>query len=290
MTVLAPVPGDVVVDGTLGGGGHAAALLERIGASGRYIGIDADADALERVRRLPIGGDPRLTLVCGNARDLVAHLAVCGVREASKVLFDLGLSSDQLTPPEGVVGRGFSFTRDEPLLMTLAAHPGAEELTARDVVNTWGEETLADIIFGFGEEPRARRIARAIVAARDQVPIETSRDLAAIVERAVGRRGAHHPATRTFQAIRIAVNSELDTLEAMLAASFRVLAHGGRLAVISFHSLEDRVVKHRFRAWEAAGQGVVVTKRAIVPSDAECRANRRARSAKLRCFEKRVAS
>ncbi len=286
--VLALRPGDVVVDGTAGGGGHAQAILTELGPKGVYLGIDLDARALARTHER-LGDDPRVTLVEGNFRDIERLMAAHGLTHADRILLDLGLSSDQLVASEDT-GRGFSFTRDEPLLMTLADTPDEEVLTARDVVNTWSEESLADIIYGFGGETRARRIAQAIVEARAAGEITTSGQLAEIVERAVGRRGAAHPATRTFQAIRIAVNDELGALADALTGADRVLAPGGRIAVISFHSLEDRTVKRTFRSWVEAGRGTLVTKRPVVPTDDELAHNRRARSAKLRCFERTYAS
>jgi len=286
--VLALRPGDVVVDGTAGGGGHAQAILTELGPKGVYLGIDLDARALARTHER-LGDDPRVTLVEGNFRDIERCMAAHGLTHADRILLDLGLSSDQLVASEDT-GRGFSFTRDEPLLMTLADTPDEEVLTARDVVNTWSEESLADIIYGFGGETRARRIAQAIVEARAAGEITMSGQLAEIVERAVGRRGAAHPATRTFQAIRIAVNDELGALADALTGADRVLAPGGRIAVISFHSLEDRTVKRTFRSWVENERGTLVTKRPVVPTDDELAHNRRARSAKLRCFERTYAS
>ncbi|MBP9759921.1 MAG: 16S rRNA (cytosine(1402)-N(4))-methyltransferase RsmH [Candidatus Pacebacteria bacterium] len=281
--VLTIAPDDCVLDGTAGGGGHAEAILRVLGSTGRYIGIDADATAIERVRAR-LHDDPRVTLICGNFRTLDELACVAGVTRVTKILLDLGLSSDQLTGNGR--GRGFTFQTDEPLVMTLDANPTSETLTAREVVNEWAEESLADVIYGFGGEPRARKIARAIVTARAEAPIETSQALAGLVEASIGRRGAIHPATRTFQAIRIAVNDELGALAMALDKSIHLLAPGGRLAVISFHSLEDGLVKRTFRTWRDAGQGTTLTKKPIIPSSTEARENRRARSAKLRAFEK----
>jgi len=270
-----------VVDSTAGGGGHAEALLHELGPAGRLIVLDADAHALARVRDR-LGDDTRIAYVCGNFRNLAANLETLGVERVDRILLDLGLSSDQLDQP---TGRGFSFQRDEPLRMTFAAEMPEGALTAWHVVNEWSEESLADILFGFGGERRARKLARAIVEARAERPLETSAQLAALTERTLGTRGAIHPATRTFQAIRMAVNDELGALEAALAASTTLLAPGGRIAVIAFHSLEDRIVKRTFRSWQDQGLGQALTKRPIVPSRRESLANRRARSAKLRGFE-----
>lgn len=272
----------VVVDGTVGGGGHAEAILPRLGVHGRYIGIDADARALERVR-MRLGPDPRLTLIHGNMRHLAAHLAGVGCVRVDRILLDLGLSSDQLSAAEGE-GRGFSFAHDEPLMMTLAYPLESDQLTAEEVVNTWSEESIADILYGFGGERAARRIVRALVEVRAQHRIVTTGQLAEIVARVVPRRGPTHPATRTFQALRIAVNDELGALTETLDVGIDLLTPGGRMAVITFHSLEDRLVKHAFAAWKRAGRGTVLTPRPIVPSESERTANRRARSAKLRGF------
>jgi len=280
-TVLSVQPNDVVVDCTVGGGGHAAGLLSELGPHGRYLGIDADRDALTRVRER-IGDDERVTLIQGNFRDLRRHVYDAGLTHVDKILIDLGLSSDQIS---GYSGRGFSFTHDEPLLMTIESAPEEETLTAYTVVNEWAESSLADVIFGFGEERRARRIARAIVEAREQAPLRTSGELATIIAGAVPRSGGIHPATKTFQAIRIAVNDELGALREVLQASIELLVPGGRLAVIAFHSLEDRIVKQTFVTWEKSGHGVRVLKRPLTAGEEECRHNRRARSAKLRSFE-----
>lgn len=279
---LNPVAGTTVVDGTIGGGGHAEAILPRIGTHGRYIGIDADARALERVR-MRLGSDPRLTLIHGNMRNLASHLARIGCTHVDRIILDLGLSSDQLSAAEGE-GRGFSFTHDEPLVMTLAYPLNSETLTAEEIVNTWSEESIADILYGFGGERAARRIARAIVEVRAQTRITTTKQCADIIARVVPRRGPTHPATRTFQALRIAVNDELGALTDTLAAGIDLLVPGGRMVVITFHSLEDRVVKRTFAAWKGSGRGTLLTPHPMVPSMRECAENRRARSAKLRGF------
>ncbi len=281
--VFALEAGQCVLDATLGGGGHAEAILARIGRSGRYVGLDADAHAIARVRAR-IGEDPRFSTILGNFRSLGPLVRDAGMETVDRVLFDLGLSSDQLDTE----GRGFSFLRDEPLTMTLDASPAADTITAWHVVNEWSEESLADIIYGFGGETRARKIARAIVDARTVAPLDTTTRLAEVVVHAYGgRRGRVHPATKTFQAIRMAVNDELGALAEGLGHAYDLLREGGRVAVISFHSLEDGAVKRVFREWQAGGRGTIVTKKPIVAERAEVLANPRARSAKLRCFEKR---
>ncbi|HYC34536.1 MAG TPA: 16S rRNA (cytosine(1402)-N(4))-methyltransferase RsmH, partial [Candidatus Paceibacterota bacterium] len=220
-----------------------------------------------------------------NFRDLKSAVLNTGVKFVNRFIFDLGLSSDQLERS----GRGFSFMRDEPLLMTFAKHPSKDALTAKDVVNGFSQENLAAIIKGFGEEQFSGRIARVIVEAREKKPIETSRELAEIVKSAVParfRNGKIHPATKTFQAIRMAVNAELETLESALKDAFEILAVGGRISVITFHSGEDRVVKKLFKYLKDEGKAKLVVKKPIVPSKEEVKENPRARSAKLRVIEK----
>ncbi len=281
--LLAIAPEDVVLDGTAGGGGHMRALLTQLGEHGRYIACDADETAIARLR--VAYSDSRITYCIGNFRHMDALVRDISVAHVDAILLDLGLSSDQLTGAgDNGSGRGFSFQHDEPLTMTLAPHTEAHTLTAATVVNEWSEESIADIIYGFGEERRARAIARAIVRARGQAPITTTQQLADIVLRAVPRTGRTHPATKTFQAIRMAVNDELGALEDALAAAQRILAPGGRIAIITFHSLEDRIVKRTFRAWEHDGFGVVLTKKPLQPTEREVAANPRARSAKVRGF------
>lgn len=281
VALLRPERGGRFVDGTVGLGGHTHALLAR-GAT-RVIGIDRDPEALaEASRRLASFGD-RLTLVHADYRALPRVLDQQGVDLVDGVLADLGVSSMQLDAP----GRGFSFRRDEPLDMRMDPTSGA---TAADLVAELDEEALADVIFQFGEERFSRRIARAIVTARERGRIETTGELAAIVRRAVPTKGWQRidPATRTFQALRIKVNAELEGLDAFLGAAARRLAPEGRLVVMAFHSLEDRIVKWTFRtlaADDAAGLSIV-TRRPLIPTDAEAAENPRARSAKLRAIER----
>jgi 16S rRNA (cytosine1402-N4)-methyltransferase len=280
---LALKDGDVVVDGTVGAGGHASEICKR--AKVHLFAFDMDTDALKRseVRIKETGCEP--TMIEGNFSDIKAHLAKRGVTQVDKILLDLGLSSYQL----GESGRGFSFKYDEPLLMTMKKNPSEEDVTAYDIVNTWSETTLADIIYGFGEERYARRIAKAIVEAREHHPIERTGELVDIITNAVPKayaRGKIHPATRTFQAIRIAVNRELELLPQALADMTDMLAPGGRLAVITFHSLEDRIVKTTFMQESKNGRVIKITKKPIVPSFEETKENPRSRSAKLRVVEK----
>ncbi len=270
---LAVLPGGAYIDCTLGDAGHATAILDAAAPSGRLLGIDADpeATAAARDRLKPYGA--AATVVDGNFMGLESLAAAHGFVPADGVLFDLGLSSRQLDAE----GRGFSFRRPGPLDMRFT--PG-EGPTAADLVNGLGEAELADLIYRFGEEPRSRRIARGIVAAR---PIMDAAVLADTVRRASGyARGRTHPATRTFQALRIAVNHEMESLEAGLEQAPRVLGPGGRLVVIAYHSLEDRRVKRFMNAGPMRPLSRKVTK----PSDDELRANRRARSARLRVAER----
>ena len=273
---------DVVVDATLGGAGHAQEIAKRLGQKGTLIGFDLDEEAIERSRKALTGVSPRVELVQADFRDLTHQLETRGIKKITKALFDLGWSSYQLDS-----GRGFSLRTDEPLLMTYAKD-GA--VTARTVVNEWQEGTLADILYGFAQERYSRRIAKAILEYRAKRPIETSRELADIVSGAIPagyRHGKIHPATKTFQALRIAVNDELGALSAGITSAFDMLEEGGRVAVITFHSVEDRAVKQLFASFEKEGRGRRLTKKPIVPSENEVKENRRARSAKLRIFEKR---
>lgn len=276
--------GDTVVDATVGGGGHFAALLSALGEGGTIIGIDADPAAVERARgayaldRRP--ERPVAHLINDNFRNLARVLERLRIGAVDKILFDLGWSGYQIAAP-----RGFSFQQDEPLLMTYGE--GGE--TAADIVNASSEEELADILFTYGEERFARGIARSIVARRAHERILTTAQLVRAIEEGVPawyRRRKIHPATKTFQALRIATNDEIGALREGLAAALAALAPGGRLAVISFHSIEDRIVKNMLRDAVQAGAGERASKKPIVPSRSEIRANRRARSAKLRVFER----
>lgn len=276
-------PNDVVVDATLGGAGHFRALLSQLGPRGTLLGIDADQDALLRaeevVAAIPESARPRVRLINGNFRDLAEILAREDI-QPTKVLFDLGWSGFQLAN-----GRGFSFRADEPLLMTY----GDPEVgtTAKDLVNHLSEESLADLLWSLGEERFSKSIARSIVSFRDEKEIETTHELVAAIEAGVPAWYRHrrlHPATKTFQALRIAVNDELGALRDGLAAALAAVPAGGRIAVITFHSIEDRIVKGMLRDAAQAGEGTLVQRKPIVPSSAECLSNPRARSAKLRLY------
>ena len=291
MVVLQPHDDAIYVDGTFGGGGYSAALLAS--ANCRVFGIDRDASAIARGRALQAKFDGRLTLIHGRFSEMERLLETQGVAKADGVALDLGVSSFQID--ESV--RGFSFSSDGPLNMRMDEDEGE---TAADLANTLSEEALADILRRYGEEKRAKSIARAITAAR---PITRTRELAGIVERVLGRSAQKiHPATRTFQALRIAVNDELGELERGLEAAERVLNPNGRLAVVSFHSLEDRIVKQFLtERMGRAGHGSrhapeqlpkhaptfrPVGKNPQTPTDEELRMNSRARSARLRGAER----
>ena len=278
--------GSVVVDCTFGAGGHAKSILEAIGAQGRYIGIDADPTAIEAGQRWAQQHE-NVTLIQGNFRTIKHILDNVGSLQVDAVLADLGWRMEQFDGSSGDP-RGFSFTYDEPLKMTYGS---AEDyaFTAADIVNEWDEADIANVIYAYGEERFSRRIAKAIVERRKKRPIVTSGDLAAVVAGALPHRPGHHktnPATKTFQALRIAVNDEFDALQELLQDGFAVLKPHGRLAIISFHSLEDRIVKQTFRAFVHDQTGVLVNKKPITPSLPEQTENPRARSAKLRVIEK----
>jgi 16S rRNA (cytosine1402-N4)-methyltransferase len=278
--------GDIVLDGTLGGGGHTTEVVSRHGDSVKVIGLDLDADALNRAEDKLAKLPHDTKFVVSNFQDSDTVLDDLNISEINSAMLDLGISSFQLE----VAGRGFSFMKDEPLLMTMKKDPSEEEdITARDIVNTWKEETIADIIYGYGEEKYARKIARAIVEHRKDTLFQTTKDLADVVIATVGKaygRLKINPATKTFQALRIAVNSELSSVEKAIPMIFNRLAKGGRLAIISFHSLEDRIVKQAFRKLIDEGVGIGITKKPITPSTQELQDNPRSRSSKLRVIEK----
>jgi len=276
---LAPTPGSILVDGTMGLGGHAGAILEANGPDGRLVGFEWDEEALARAsRKLAPYGD-RLIVVRRNFAELAAGLAELGITAIDGLLLDIGLSSLQLDGS----GRGFSFKGDEPLDMRM---DNRGEVTAADLINEASAEELADIFYGFGEERQSRRIAGRLVEERHKGRIGTTAELARIVAEAVPRRfhPRHiHVATKVFQALRIAVNRELDNLVRVLADGADLLKPGGRFVVITFHSLEDRLVKRAFRDHPDLK---VLTRKPVVPDAVECSANPRSRSAKLRAAEK----
>jgi 16S rRNA (cytosine1402-N4)-methyltransferase len=293
---LRPHRSGYYVDSTVGAGGHAWGILEASAPDGRLLGLDLDPQALELARQRLADFSDRVTLVQASYTTLFEQVRQLGWEQVQGIVIDLGLSSMQLDTPE----RGFSFQTEGPLDMRFDP---TQSLTAEDIVNRWTEHDLADVIWRYGEEQQSRRIARSIVQAR---PLQTTRQLAEVIARAAGRgrggsRSHVHPATRTFQALRIAVNGELDSLEAFLPQAIESLAPGGRLAVISFHSLEDRIVKQFFRRESrdcicppeqpmcTCGHKAViveVNRHPLEPTAEEKESNPRARSARLRVAEK----
>jgi len=284
---MAAGPGKFVIDGTLGGGGHSKLLLET-GAD--VLGVDRDPEALAHATQRLSGFGNRFSTFRANFSEIPEYPGIIAGELADGLLLDLGVSSRQLDSAE----RGFSFMREGPLDMRMG--PNAT-MTAADLVNTWPEEEIARIIYEFGEEPRSRRIATAIVRQRESKLFETTLDLASCIEKAIGRNSKIHPATRTFQAIRMAINEELESLASILSSASSILKPGGRLLIITFHSLEDRMVKRFLRhhsqlyiddpTWPEARpnpdcQFRLLSKKAIAPSAQETTTNPRARSAKLR--------
>lgn len=279
---LAPKHGEVVLDATYGRGGHSDAL--KAAAKIKLIALDADPAAGLRHDEAGAGlAESGKGVVEGNFGDLEEIFARLGVQKIDKALFDLGWNMTQLAS-----GRGFSFMHDEPLNMSYGPTPRSG-FTAAEALNTWSEKALADALFGYAEERYARRIAKAVVLRRKQKPFETTLELVETVNDAVPpayRRGKIRPATKTFQALRIAVNDELGALDHGLRAVWKHLACGGRIAVITFHSIEDRAVKQRFASFVKSGKGKLVYKKPIVATAAEIKRNPPSRSAKLRVIEK----
>ena len=293
---LAVKPGGIYVDGTLGGGGHSEEILRRLAGTGRLIGIDRDEEALEAAGRR-LAGAGNLTLIHGNFGSLREILRGLEIEAVDGILLDLGVSSHQFDAAE----RGFSYRADAPLDMRMDRSGG---ITAAEVVNTYSEAELARILRDYGEEPFARSIAKNIVRRRAEKPVETTLELAEIIRDSIpmkARRTGGHPARRSFQAIRIEVNGELTVLEETIGDLIDLLAPGGRLSVITFHSLEDRIVKNKFKEAEdpcicpkdfpvcvcgRKSKGRAVTRKPVLPAEAEAERNPRARSAKLRVFER----
>jgi 16S rRNA (cytosine1402-N4)-methyltransferase len=281
--------GETFVDGTLGGGGHTEEVIKRFGNQIKIIGIDADSDAIKRSKKRieSLGIKANIDFVKNNFRNMDKVLEGVKIENVDKILLDIGLSSNQFEDS----GRGFSFQKDEPLIMSFKKDIDDSDLTAREILNTWAEDSIMSILKGYGEEQFAYKISKAIVDRRKIKPIETTFDLVEIIKGATPNFYHHrktHFATKTFQALRITVNDEIESLKEGIKKSFDKLKGGGRLAVISFHSLEDRVVKTFFKQKEDEGLGKRITKKPIVPTKIEIKENPRSRSAKLRIFEKNI--
>ncbi|MCX7792779.1 MAG: 16S rRNA (cytosine(1402)-N(4))-methyltransferase RsmH [Thermodesulfovibrionales bacterium] len=273
LAMLAPQKGGVFLDATVGTGGHAMAILEKLQGEGLLICADRDEDALRiSMERLKA---KNVVFVKSRFSELSKKIEALGINGIDGALFDLGVSLYQLKSGE----RGFGFSSDSRLDMRMDRSGG---ITAWDVVNTYPEERLMRIIKEYGEEPVAARIVRAIIRKRKDSPINTPKELAELIEKTLGKRGRIHPATRTFQAIRIEVNDELNEIRKGLASIFEFLNRGGRICVISYHSLEDRIVKHTMKEWVKREMAELLTKKPVTPSSEELRLNPSSRSAKLR--------
>jgi 16S rRNA (cytosine1402-N4)-methyltransferase len=275
--------GSIFFDGTLGGAGHTSKVCSDFGGEVKIIATDRDSLAIrnaeDKLSKLGCKAD----LILSDYRNIDKVLADLKISKVDAILLDLGLSSDQLD----VSGRGFSFKNNEPLLMTFAEDN--QKVNAQVIVNDWGEETIADILYGYSDERYSRRIAKAILAARLKKPIETTFDLVEIIRSAVPayyQRGKTHFATKTFLALRIAVNDEITALKEGMIKGWESLNGGGRMAIISFHSVEDREVKIFFKDKAKNGEGKLINKKPIIPTDEEIKNNPRSRSAKLRVIEK----
>lgn len=277
--LLSLVPGLTVVDGTLGGGGHAREILKRISPNGILIGLDQDQEVIDRLQKSLHSDDVTIILENTNFKNIRTVCDHHQIPAVDRAFFDLGFSSLQMDNPE----RGLSFMKDGPLDMRLDTHVA---LTAADIVNQWDEEALADLFYVYGDERKSRQIARAIATERRHKSFLRTTELADTIARAIGRRGKIHPATRVFQALRIAVNDELGVLREGLDRTWELLAPSGIMAIISFHSGEDRIVKTKFKEWASLGEGTLLTKKPIAPARAEAKENPRSRSAKLRGIKK----
>lgn len=281
LELLDPKPNEFFIDGTTDGGGHAAVVIDRVGSEGMFLGLDWDRDMVERLKKKFRDKKGKIMLEHSNYAEVKLVMERLGLPKADGLLLDLGFSSVQLEDE-----RGMSFQKDEPLDMRYDLTGDMPK--AADIVNGLPEQELADMIYQYGEERMSRRIAKRIVEERKKKKILTTKELADIVAGAVGRgyeKGRIHPATRVFQALRIYVNKELDNLETILADCAEIVKPGGRIAIISFHSLEDRIVKTRLREMEKAGKGKILTKKPITATEEEMRQNPRSRSAKMRGFE-----
>jgi len=283
---LALHKGGIVLDGTINGGGHSEAICKQIGEEGVLVGMDLDQGALKRAEaRLAECGTKKVILANENFKNMQSVAHTNGIKSFDGILLDLGFSSDQLEHG----GRGFSFQKNEPLILSLQDDNSKILFAAHHIVNEWTKEQISDVLHGYGEERFANRIAERIVENRKEKPIETTNDLVDVVRRAVPkwyRFARLHPATKTFQALRIAVNDEIESLREGLESALDLLGNKGRLVVISFHSIEDRIVKRAFEAASRDGRGTIITKKPLTPQAEEIVENPRSRSAKLRVFER----
>lgn len=280
-------PGAVYFDGTLGGAGHCAKVCSEFGGKVMVIATDKDTGAIKRANERLSKIGCQFNLVASDYRKIDSVLSNLGIERIDAMLLDLGLSSDQLDDS----GRGFSFRKDEPLLMTFSTDDEVG-VTAETILNNWSEKTIADIIYAYSDERYSRRIARVIVERREHKPIKTTNDLVEIISEAVPasyKRGKTHFATKTFQALRIAVNDEISALKEGMEKGWKLLNNGGRMAIISFHSVEDREVKNFFRNLARDSVGKLINKKPIIPSEAEVSENPRSRRAKLRIIEKTIS-
>lgn len=271
-----------IIDGTFGQGGHSKLILQNNKPQGKVLAIDADQESYQLGKALSEKYNNRLLMFNGNFCQVDKFIQETEIKKWDGVLLDLGWSMDQIKKS----GRGFSFNKEEELDMRYSVE---QNLSAKEVVNTYSEKELADIFYYYGEERQARRIARFIVEAREKEEITTTEQLAEIVKKSIPKRfwsKRLHPATLVFQALRIEVNKELHVLEEFLEKILEFINEQGRVVIISFHSLEDRIVKHTFKKWQRAGQGEILTKKPIQASREEAKENPASRSAKLRCFQK----
>ncbi len=285
LETLAPVAGAIVVDATVNRGGHSRALCQTLGSAGTLIGLDADGEALKEAKDNLSSCPSQVELINTNFHQMREAIPESYHGRIDAILMDLGLSSNQLESS----GRGFSFQRDEPLLMTFASAPEADAETASTIVNNWSEAEIAGILKEYGEEGFDKQIAKGLVVARQAGPITTTGELVAAIKAAVPEWYTHkrlHFATRTFQALRIATNDELTVLAETIPTAWELLKVGGRIGIISFHSLEARLVKNVFREYVKLGRGELVIKHAAKPSYEEVKKNPRARSAQLRVIKK----
>ncbi len=277
---------DVIIDGTINGGGHSVEISKQLSDSGVLIGIDVDHSALEVSKQRLRDAKPQVNLIHDNFKNIDQIVESLNLKSVDKILLDLGWSSNQFENPE----RGFSFMHDGPLLMILSGDSESVPFTAYDIVNEWSHESLMDILEGYGDEKYAWHIVEGIIKHREEQPITSTFELVDVIKNSVPKKYANgkiHPATKTFQALRIAVNDEMGALHQVLEKGFKLLSTGGRMVIITFHSIEDRIVKRFFREKKKEALAELLTKKPQVATEEELHENRRARSAKLRVLIKR---